>query len=225
MLCQSRYFSRQPWTAQEVNIFSHACELHLHEVCRPIVLRNYCYLNACISNCSLAKMVYTISHNFQVEPMHAKLTKIKLPSISLGGVGLCVYPIMATLAVDRLCNAAQVTYTAGRQAVHGTSAPPGSPGLETVIIDLEHGEYFTNISGTILTYPGAPGPVRGVASLRFVTNKQLFGPFGIVTIDKPFEVQGPVYAFHGAVTRGYMTEVLTAIGFWKLPPSRHFATG
>jgi hypothetical protein len=55
----------------------------------------------------------------------------------------------------------------------------------------------------------------GIASLTFVTNKQVFWPFGVPSLDKPFDVQGPVYGFHGAVSRGSPPEILTAIGIWK----------
>jgi hypothetical protein len=109
------------------------------------------------------------------------------------------------------------------QAIHGTSTPTTATGLTTAIIDLEAGEYFTNISGTMLT--SASGPVCCIASLAFTTNKRLFGPFGVLTTEKPFVVQGPVYAFHGAVTRGYTTDILTAIGVWKVPLGKQVGTG
>jgi hypothetical protein len=121
--------------------------------------------------------------------------------------------------------AAQVTYALPGQGVHGTSTPLGSATipLATATIDLDVAEYFTNISGTILTNPGSAAPVR-VASLGFSTNKQVYGPFGNPTLNQPFAVQGPVYAFHGAVGRGNTTDILTAIGFWKLPASNQLVT-
>jgi hypothetical protein len=89
--------------------------------------------------------------------------------------------------------------------------------LATASIDLDPGEYFTRISVTNLTRTSflVHQPVR-LASLTLTTSKQVYGPFGVPTTDKPFEIQGPVYAFHGAVNRGDMTDILAAIGVWTL---------
>jgi hypothetical protein len=125
-------------------------------------------------------------------------------------------------------NAAQVTYASGAQGVHGTDMPIMSfkTPLETATIDLDPGEYFTGLSGTLLTYgSGLLVRVSGIASLNFSTNKQVYGPFGSPTNDQPFQVKGPVYAFHGAVTRGPTTEVLAAIGCWKVPPGKQMTVG
>jgi hypothetical protein len=120
-------------------------------------------------------------------------------------------------------NVAQVTYGVGAQDVHGMTVPAGSSTfpIATATMDLDPGESFTNISGTILSDPGLPVRVRGVASLTFRTSGRVFGPFGTPTAGRPFDVPGPVYAFHGAVSRAYGTEILTAIGFWKLPAGKH----
>jgi hypothetical protein len=115
-------------------------------------------------------------------------------------------------------NDAQVTYGLGPQASRGVNSSIASS-IATTTIDLDSDEYFVKVSGLTLTNPGSAVPVR-VASLTFTTNKQAYGPFGVPTIDKPFEVQGPVYALHGAVARRGMTETLSAIGFWKLPVSK-----
>jgi hypothetical protein len=123
--------------------------------------------------------------------------------------------------ITRLLNDGQVTYALGAQGVRGVSnlnASPTTP-LATAVMTLDPGEYFISISGTNFTNSASSVPVR-VASLTFATNKQGYGPFGVPTTDKPFEVQGPVSAFHGAVARGNMTEVLAAIGFWKTPISK-----
>jgi hypothetical protein len=122
-------------------------------------------------------------------------------------------------------NDAQVTYGLVAQGVHGTTNPlvPFTDPLATSAIDLDPGEYFTKISGTNVTTPGSSVPVR-VASLTFTTNKQVYGPFGVPTTDKPFEVQGPVLAFHGAAAKGAMSDILTAIGFWKVPIRKQIAT-
>jgi hypothetical protein len=116
--------------------------------------------------------------------------------------------------IELLLTGAQVTYELGT-SVHGIDVPIGPSPLAKATIDLGTGEYFTSISGTLLTYSGSPSLVRGVASLTFQTNRQAFGPFGFVTANNPFQVQGPVYALHGAVRRTSTPEILTAIGFWK----------
>jgi hypothetical protein len=120
---------------------------------------------------------------------------------------------------------AQVTYGLGAQGVRGTTTAvlPSTSPLTNSIIDLDSGEYFTRISGTIVTSAGSLVPIR-VASLTFSTNKQVYGPFGVPSTDKPFEVQGPVHAFHGAVAKGAMSDILTAVGFWKVPISKQVAT-
>ncbi len=114
-----------------------------------------------------------------------------------------------------------MTYGSGPREVHGVDMPVGSftTPLATAVIDLDPDEYFISISGTRLSYAPSPPISGGVASLNFITNKQVFGPFGIVT-SNPFEVRGPIYSFHGAAARGATTEVLTAIGFWRLPPGK-----
>jgi hypothetical protein len=123
--------------------------------------------------------------------------------------------------ITSLLNDGQVTYALGSQGICGSkgvsnsNASPTTP-LATAVITLDQGEYFTSISGTNLTNSASSVPVR-VASLTFTTNRQGYGPFGVPMTDKPFEVQGPVSAFHGAVARGNMTEVLAAIDFWKTP--------
>jgi hypothetical protein len=113
----------------------------------------------------------------------------------------------------------QVTYVSGLGRIHGMSLPMASSTIPiaTAIVDVDSGEYFTSISGTTLRYAGG---ACGVASLTFKTNTQSFGPVGIPGNDTPFEVQGPVHAFHGAVKRGNETEILTAIGFWRLPAGK-----
>jgi hypothetical protein len=115
----------------------------------------------------------------------------------------------------------QVTYGLGAQAVRGTSTPMTSSGtsIATATVNLDAKEYFTKIAGATLMNSGSSLPVR-VASLTFTTNKRVYGPFGVPTTDRPFEVLGPVYAFHGAVARGSMPESLTAIGFWKVPVTK-----
>jgi hypothetical protein len=95
--------------------------------------------------------------------------------------------------------------------------------LATAVIDLDPDEYFMTITGTRLSYAPSPPLIGGVASLTFITNKQVFGPFG-TTSGSPFEIQGPIYAFHGAVSRGPATDILTAIGFWRLPPGKLHVT-
>ncbi len=132
------------------------------------------------------------------------------------------------LLIDLALNAAQVTYTLGQQQGHGITIPSAAatPSLQTFTISLDQGEYFTHISGTNLTNARSSGPVPvRVASLTFSTNKKVYGPFGAPSSDKPFEIQGPVYGFHGAVSRGDTTEALTALGFWKVPSSKVVATG
>jgi hypothetical protein len=124
-----------------------------------------------------------------------------------------------------LLDDAQVMYGLGAQAVRGISTPitsSASP-IATATIILDPGEYFTKTTGAILTNRGSSLPVR-VAFLTLITNEQVYGPFGILTTDRPFEVQGPVHAFHGAVARGRMPESLTAIGFWKVPVSKQLST-
>jgi hypothetical protein len=96
----------------------------------------------------------------------------------------------------------------------GASTPP----IATATIDLDASEFLTSVSGTILMLPG--GITRGVASLVFKSNKQVYGPFGILTTDKPFEVIGPIYGFHGAVLRGDTADILYALGCWKLPAAK-----
>ncbi len=117
-----------------------------------------------------------------------------------------------------------MTYALAGQGVHGTNTQLGSSTipLATATIDLDVAKYFTNISGTIFTNPGSAAPVR-VASLKLSTNKQVYGPLGYLTVNQPFAVQGPVYAFHGAVGRGNMTDILTAIGFRKVPTNKLLA--
>ncbi len=90
--------------------------------------------------------------------------------------------------------------------------------LATASIDRDPGEYFTKISGSNVTSaPGdlVPGRAINIASLTLTTNKQVYGPFGVPTTDKSFEIQGPVNAFHGAVTRGDW-DILAAIGVWRV---------
>ncbi len=116
------------------------------------------------------------------------------------------------MLITRLLNDGQVTYALGAQGVRGLSdlnVSPATP-LATAVITLDPGDYFISISGTNFTNSASSVPVR-VASLTLSTNKQVYGPFGVPMTDKPFEVQGPVSAFHGAVARGNMTEVLSAI--------------
>ncbi len=103
----------------------------------------------------------------------------------------------------------------------GSSTTP----IATATIDLDPAEFFTSISGTSLIFSGQPGIVRGISSLTFQTNKQAFGPFGVVTPDRPFAVQGPVSAFHGAVYRTDTGDILSAIGFWRVPAGRQVARG
>jgi hypothetical protein len=87
--------------------------------------------------------------------------------------------------------------------------------LSTAVINLDPGEYFIKVFGTNLTNPGSPMPAR-VASLTFSTNKQVYGPYGVPTSNRPFEVQGPIHAFHGAVARQDIPPTLNTIGFWKV---------
>jgi hypothetical protein len=112
---------------------------------------------------------------------------------------------------------AQVTYGLGAQPVRGINIPlPSSTApLAIAAIDLDAGEYFVKVLGTTLTYPGSPAPAR-VASLTFISNKQVYGPYGIPSTDKPFELQGPVSAFHGAVALGDKPVTLAAMGIWKV---------
>jgi hypothetical protein len=122
---------------------------------------------------------------------------------------------------------AQVTYDLKVQEVHGMDVPSGSSTspIATATIDLDPPEFFTSISGTSLIYSGQPGIVRCISSLTFQTNKQVFGPFGVMTPDKAFAVQGPVSAFHGAVYRTDTGDILPAIGVWKVPAGRQEARG
>jgi hypothetical protein len=131
-----------------------------------------------------------------------------------GDNGLAYYGRTCSLTYVK---SAQVTYAFGPQGLHGMTVPVASPSSPpaTVAIALDPGEYFTKISGTTLTNPGSPVPAR-VASLTFTTNKQVYGPYGFPATDKPFEVQGPIYAFHGAVAREDISPTLAAIGFWKV---------
>ncbi len=112
---------------------------------------------------------------------------------------------------------AQVTYGFGAQPVRGMNIPlPTSAApLASAAVDLDPGEYLIKVLGTTLTNPGSSAPGR-VASLTFLTSKQVYGPYGIPTIEKPFELQGPVHAFHGAVAQGEKPVTLAAIGIWKL---------
>jgi hypothetical protein len=132
---------------------------------------------------------------------------------------------------EALWLAAQVTYEHNTQGVHGMDVAIASTTtpIATATVDLDISvyteEYFTSISGTILTAPGPPVLARGVAPLTFRTNKRVVGPFGIVTADRPFEFLGPVSAFHGTVNRTSTVEVLTAIGFWKVAAPRPVSTG
>jgi hypothetical protein len=125
-----------------------------------------------------------------------------------------------------MLNAAQVTYAFGPPVLRGiTIALPFSTAIfQTAVINLDPGEYFTRISGTYLTYPGSPAPGR-VGSLTFCTNKQACVYYGVQTNEKPFEVQGPVYAFHGAVALGNTPLPLSAIGFWKQSVATQAAIG
>jgi hypothetical protein len=136
---------------------------------------------------------------------------------------------MATLFLTVLVlNAAQITYSTGPQGVHGMDMPigPSKIPLQTATMDMDPEEYFTGLSGTMLSYGDMPlVRILGLASLSFSTNKQVYGPFGSPTTAQPFEAQGPVYAFHGAVTRGETTEILAAIGIWKVPPGEQRTEG
>jgi hypothetical protein len=115
-------------------------------------------------------------------------------------------------------------YASGAQGVHGLVRPllsePNNP--ISVVIDLGPDEHITSISGTNLTIAGSSA-IRGIASLTFTTNKRVFAPFGTSTGGAPFKVQGPVYGFHGAATRGSTLDFLTAIGVWKLPAGKQVA--
>jgi hypothetical protein len=125
--------------------------------------------------------------------------------------------------INLVLNCAQVTYASGAQAVRGMAMPIGSSSsapLATAVIELDPGEYFTSISGTTFNYSAQPQLVRGVASLTLSTNKRVYGPYGVASTDKPFEVRGPVYGFHGAVIRGSTTDLLAAIGFWRGPAGK-----
>jgi hypothetical protein len=125
-----------------------------------------------------------------------------------------------------MLNDAQATHALGVQPVRGLTLPTAStpPIIATATINLEPGEFFTRISGTVLTNPGSPVPAR-VASLTFSTNKREYGSFGVPTSEKPFEVQGPVYALHGAVAQGDPPLTLTAIGFWKMSVATQASIG
>ncbi len=140
-------------------------------------------------------------------------------SVCKHGQSICGCIIWAELQIVLALTAAQVTYADGPQGVHGITVPISSSmtPLATASIDLDPGEYFTRISVTNLTRTSflVHQPVR-LASLTLTTSKQVYGPFGVPTTDKPFEIQGPVYAFHGAVNRGDMTDILAAIGVWTL---------
>jgi hypothetical protein len=88
--------------------------------------------------------------------------------------------------------------------------------LVTATFDLDPDELFTSISGSTLINDRTRS-ILGVASLSFSTNKRVYGPFGFATTANLFEVRGPVYALHGAVTRSDTSDILAAIGFWKVP--------
>jgi hypothetical protein len=141
----------------------------------------------------------------------------KLFTCTLGGVFS-----MNLIGDESWVGGAQVTYASGAQTLHGMDRGTGEPAT----IDLVAGEFFTNISGTNPTYVYGRNTVlvRGVASLTFGTNKQVFGPFGVPSLDKSFDVQGPVYGFHGAVSRGSTPQILTAIGVWKGRAGKQSAT-
>ncbi len=130
-----------------------------------------------------------------------------------------VSPLLINLAL----NCAQVTYASGGHGVRGIDMPMGSSSstpLATATIELDQGEYFTTISGITFNYSAQPQLIHGVASLTLSTNKRVYGPYGVASTDKPFEVRGPVYGFHGAVIRGSTTDLLAAIGFWRGPAGR-----
>ncbi len=132
---------------------------------------------------------------------------------------------MALSLTDFLLTHAQVTYVGGVQDVHGMAGPIGSSTIPiaTTTVDLDPGEYFTSISGTPLNYTATPMLTRGLASLTFSTNKRGFGPFGFPNFEKPFQIQGPVYAFHGAVARGDTNDVLSALGCWRVPAGKELS--
>ncbi len=128
-----------------------------------------------------------------------------------------------TLYSGSLSITAQVTYARGSQTSHGIAqASTDIFGvISTIAVNLDLEEYLTKVSGTVLTSYGrnASLPVR-VGSLTFTTNKTSYGPYGVVTADSTFEVQGPFCALHGAVNRGGGTDVLSAVGFLKVSASR-----
>jgi hypothetical protein len=129
--------------------------------------------------------------------------------------GPCPHTFWVASFTDWVLNNVQVIYALGAPVLRGIAGPIASPAdlLLTVVISLVPGEYFTTISGA-MTSSGSP-PAR-VASLTFTTNRRSFGSYGVPSTDKPFEVQGPVYAFHGAVARDSISPTLSAIGFWKV---------
>jgi hypothetical protein len=112
---------------------------------------------------------------------------------------------------------AQVTYVGGSPGLHGMNMPigPSSLPLSPITIDLDPGELLTRVSGTSLLYAAPSQLVRGVASLTLSTNRKVYGPYGVPTTDKPFDVQGTVLALHGAVIKGDTSDILAAIGFWR----------
>jgi hypothetical protein len=143
---------------------------------------------------------------------------LAVPCLCHGGpMDAFVQPTLAAVLTFLLMTGAQVTYGFGAQPVRGiygplpTSAAP----LATAAVDLDPGEYLIKVLGTTVTNPGSSGP-GPVVSLTFLTNKQVYGLYGVPTIDKPFELQGPVHAFHGAVAQGEKPVILAAIGIWKL---------
>jgi hypothetical protein len=123
----------------------------------------------------------------------------------------------AAILTFLLMTGAQVTYSLGVQPVRGINIPlPTSAApLARAAVDLDPGEYFVKVLGATMTTPGSSAPAR-VASLTFISNKQVYGPYGIPSNDKPFELQGPVSAFQGAVAQGDKQVTLAAIGIWKL---------